>query len=111
MKPFLTFSKSAVKYLKRNVKKTNSESIFIGIKGGGCNGFKYNIEPTNEPKGKLDEELNIDGLNVIVCGNSLMYLIGTNVLLKEDFMGTRLDFDNPNAMSSCGCGETFSIDK
>ena len=48
---------------------------------------------------------------LIIQFNVLKNIIWTNVLLKEDFMSTILDFDNPNAISSCGCGETFSIDK
>ena len=109
MKQILSFSKSAIKYLKNNIKNTDCNSIFIGIKGGGCNGFKYYIEPTNLKKNKLDEELIVDDLNVIICSKSIMYLFGTKVSVKKDFMGERIDFDNPNAKSGCGCGETFSI--
>jgi len=88
---------------------SNKNSIFIGVKGGGCNGFKYYIEPTNELPTKLDETITIDDVHIIVCGQSLIHLIGTDIKWKDDFMGSGLEFKNPNASGTCGCGETFSI--
>ena len=88
---------------------SNKNSIFIGVKGGGCNGFKYYIEPTNELPTKLDETITIDDVHIIVCGQSLIHLIGTELKWKDDFMGSGLEFKNPNASGTCGCGETFSI--
>jgi iron-sulfur cluster assembly accessory protein len=88
---------------------SNKNSIFIGVKGGGCNGFKYYIVPTNELPTKLDETIQIDDVHIIVCGHSLIHLIGTDIKWKDDFMGSGLEFKNPNASGTCGCGETFSI--
>ena len=56
-----------------------------------------------------DHKLRIDELKINVCGKSLLYLLGTNVDWKEDYMGNRFVFENPNASSKCGCGTTFSI--
>ena len=91
------------------LKNSNSKSILVGVKGGGCNGLKYYVEPTNDPPNKLDETIKVDDVNIIVCGKSLFHLIGTEVKWKDDLMGSGLEFNNPNATSSCGCGETFSI--
>jgi len=44
-----------------------------------------------------------------VCNKSLFYLIGTHIEWKEDIMGNRFNFVNPNSTGTCGCGETFSI--
>tara|TARA_B100000401_G_scaffold437657_1_gene383790 strand:- start:1988 stop:2242 length:255 start_codon:yes stop_codon:yes gene_type:complete len=83
--------------------------ILIGIKGGGCNGYKYYIEPTSDEPEKLDEVILVDDLKIIVCGKSLMHLLGTHVYWKHDVMGSRIEIENPNAKSTCGCGDTFSI--
>ena len=85
------------------------ESILIGVKGGGCNGLKYYIQPTNKKPQKTDEKMNIDDQNIIICGKSIMHLIGSNIYWKQDEMGARIEFDNPNAETKCGCGDTFSI--
>ena len=51
----------------------------------------------------------VDNVNIIVCGKSLLHLIGVKIKWKDDLMGSGLEFNNPNATSSCGCGETFSL--
>ena len=53
--------------------------------------------------------IKIDDVNIVVCGKSLMHLLGTHVYWKHDEMGARIEFTNPNAKSTCGCGETFSL--
>ena len=83
--------------------------ILIGVKGGGCNGLKYYIEPTNDKPLKRDELINIDNLNIIICGKSIMHLIGCHIYWKQDTMGSRIEFNNPNAKTKCGCGDTFSV--
>ena len=108
MKPFMTFCTTTIKHFKTLINKDNT-SLLIGIKGGGCNGYKYYIEPTSEQPSKRDEIIMIDDLKIIVCGKSLLHLLGTNVYWKTDIMGARIEFENPNAKSKCGCGDTFSI--
>ena len=109
MSSIMTFCKRAVKQIQHISKASGNKYIEIGVKGGGCNGLKYYIEPTDEPPLKTDEQIDLDGVNVIVCGKSLFYILGTEVTWKKDFMGERFDFINPNASGSCGCGETFNV--
>jgi len=106
----LKLCERTLSHFKHIVKQNNAKFLFIGIKNGGCNGFKYKIEPTNNPSNKYDETLDINGLHIQLCGSSLLYLIGTEIKWKEDIMGSGLEFTNPNAKGTCGCGETFSID-
>ena len=82
--------------------------LLIGIKGGGCNGLKYIVESI-ERAGSMDETFAQDEVNIAVCGKSLMYLLGTHIAMKHDVMGSRIEFQNPNANSNCGCGETFGV--
>ena len=86
----------------------NHKYILFHVEGGGCNGLKYTLEPNNDEPKKIDELVKLDDLNINVCGKSLLYLLGTTIDWKEDFMGSRFVFENPNATASCGCGTTFS---
>ena len=43
-----------------------------------------------------------------VCGKSLLYVVGTEIGLEEEFSGKSFTFDNPNAAGQCGCGATFA---
>jgi len=109
MSAVLTFCKQAKGELKYLSKYLNNAPLMIGVKGGGCNGLKYFIEPKKDPPDKNDIKIDLEGTDIIVCGKSLLYLLGTEVTWKADTMGSRFEFNNPNATGSCGCGETFSM--
>lgn len=115
MKQIIHLTKNAIKHLVKLKNKNNCKYILFSAKGGGCNGFGYNIEPTDDEPQKLDEIVNIyddktnTDLSIQVCGRSVFYLLGTEIDWKEDFMGARFVFDNPQAKSKCGCGTSFSI--
>ena len=88
----------------------NVKNILFYVKGGGCNGFNYIFEPMYELPHKTQEIVPCDNnVNVVVCNKSILHLIGTHVHWKKDIMGETFHFDNPNAVSECGCGTSFSI--
>ena len=80
----------------------------VGVKGGGCSGFSYMLDLTEEPRGDMDEELESNGIKVLVDMKSLLYLDGTEIDFKDEVMQQGFVFKNPNATSSCGCGSSFS---
>jgi iron-sulfur cluster assembly protein len=80
----------------------------VGVKGGGCSGFSYMLDLTEEPAGESDEELESHGVKILCDQKSLLYLAGTEVDFKDEVMGKGFVFKNPNATSSCGCGSSFS---
>lgn len=98
-----------IKHFQKILDKTNKEAILIGIKGGGCNGVKYYIEPTDDIPSKLDETFVKDGVKIIVCGESVFHLLGSEIKWHEDYMGNGIEFINPNATGQCGCGESWSL--
>ncbi len=80
----------------------------VGVKGGGCSGFSYMLDLTEEPRGEMDEELESNGIKVLIDSKSLLYLEGTEIDFKDEMMQQGFVFKNPNATSSCGCGSSFS---
>ena len=107
----LSVTKSALNKLVQISKTHNVNQLLFHVSGGGCNGLKYNIEPFNESPKNIDEIVPItESLNIIVDSQSIFYVIGTEIDWKEDIMGSRFDFNNPNSTSQCGCGTTFSVD-
>jgi iron-sulfur cluster assembly protein len=79
----------------------------VGVRGGGCSGFQYALA--------LDEERDDDhifeanGIKVIVDPASLRYVDGSTVDYTESFQGQGFEVQNPNVVSSCGCGSSFRI--
>jgi iron-sulfur cluster assembly protein len=80
----------------------------VGVKGGGCSGFSYMLDLTEEPKGEMDEELEAHGIRILCDMKSLIYLEGVEIDFRDEIMGRGFVFKNPNATSSCGCGSSFS---
>ena len=107
-RPLLTICSKAAKHLKGIAKNSPYSSVLVGVQGGGCNGLKYFIEPLQSEPNKFDEVVKVGDLDIIICGKSLIHLIGTEIKWNKSYMGEGIEFINPNATSSCGCGETFS---
>jgi iron-sulfur cluster assembly protein len=80
----------------------------VGVKGGGCSGFSYMLDLTEESKGEMDEELESNGVKILCDMKSYLYLNGVEIDFKDEVMGRGFVFKNPNATSSCGCGSSFS---
>ena len=103
----VTLSMDALTHMKQIV-TSQRPVILIGVNGGGCNGLKYYIKAVGHPD-VSDDAFVYEGVNIAMCGKSLIHLLGTHITMKNDEMGSRIEFENPNASSSCGCGETFNV--
>jgi len=79
----------------------------VGVKGGGCSGFSYLLDLTEQQR-DADEQFAEHGVNIVCDPKSYLYLNGTTIDFKDEVMGRGFVFNNPNATSSCGCGSSFS---
>ena len=80
----------------------------IKITGGGCNGLSYKMKFAYSPK-RGDILVRSSGAQILVDTKSALYLRGTQVDYSDKMVGGGFKFSNPNAKSSCSCGESFSI--
>jgi iron-sulfur cluster insertion protein len=80
----------------------------IAVSGGGCSGFQYGFT-FDDQRNEDDFAFERDGVTVVVDDVSLGLLNGAEVDFVEDLMGASFQIRNPNAASSCGCGNSFSI--
>src|SRR3954464_13612800 len=80
----------------------------ISLSGGGCSGFQYGLS-FDEAQNPDDHVFERGGVAVIVDDVSLDLLNGAEIDFVEDMMGASFQIKNPNAASSCGCGNSFSI--
>ena len=80
----------------------------IAVSGGGCSGFQYGLS-FDDQQNPDDFLFQRDGIGVIVDDTSLDLLNGAEIDFVEDLMGASFQIKNPNAASSCGCGNSFSV--
>ena len=88
--------------------KAENAFLRIAVSGGGCSGFKYGLS-FDDQRNEDDFVFERYGVGIVVDEVSLGLLNGAEVDFVEDLMGASFQIRNPNAASSCGCGNSFSI--
>ncbi len=78
----------------------------VFVQGGGCSGLSYGMAFEDQVEDG-DEIVTTDGVSVYVDQISAMYLTGATIDYVDSLMGGGFKIDNPNAVSSCGCGHSF----
>ena len=108
----IALSERAAKEVKSIIEQNNLPAdgtyLRMGVKGGGCSGFSYALDLT-ENKSDKDQEYEIHGVKIICDSRSIIYLDGVTVDFKDELTGRGFVFNNPNATGSCGCGSSFSV--
>jgi iron-sulfur cluster assembly protein len=106
----ITITDGALSHVKELLEKRGHPSygLRIGVKSGGCSGLTYEVSYADE-RGKYDEELKIDDINIIIDPKAIMYLLGTEMDYMETDFKSGFVFNNPNEKGKCGCGKSFNI--
>jgi len=82
----------------------------VAIQGGGCSGFQYGLGFDSGPADG-DHEFSLEGVRVVVDPHSAPYLRGATVDFLTGLQESGFKIDNPNAVSSCGCGHSFQVEE
>jgi len=78
------------------------------VQGGGCAGFQYGFT-FGEVQNEDDFVIQKDSVTLLIDSVSMQYLVGATINYKEDLIGSSFVINNPNAQTSCGCGNSFSV--
>ena len=95
-----------LKYLREHDAPEES-GLRIGVRGGGCSGLSYFLDPETDSK-PGDKIIDAHGVRIFVDPKSLLYLQGSTLDYKTGLMESGFKFENPNAGKGCGCGESFT---
>lgn len=87
-------------------KEVPNHGLRVFVSGGGCSGMQYGMALEAEP-GPYDNVIEQDGIKLFIDPTSMMYLSGATVDYADNLMGGGFSIDNPNAVSTCGCGHSF----
>lgn len=94
--------------LKRLLRKAEAgQFVRVGVKGGGCSGFEYVIK-LDSKRLPIDQSVVVDEVEIVCDGKSAEFLQGSRLIATGNLMGGGLQFENPNAARSCGCGTSFT---
>ena len=106
--PVLTVTPVAAAKIKELLQARNipNHALRVFVAGGGCSGLQYGMAFEEGPK-EYDTLVETDGVRLVVDPTSAMYVGGASIDFVDSLMGGGFRIDNPNAVSSCGCGHSF----
>ena len=84
-----------------------SAGLRVGVKGGGCSGFQYQLAFDEQKDGDVIFESH--GLKLLVDGPSLPYVDGSEIDYVDSLQGAGFQVNNPNVVAACGCGSSFRV--
>ena len=103
----LTITPNAHSMLDQAFGDDRSMALLVGVLSGGCSGYMYDLQIVEETE--IDcQELSISGFRILVPNSSSHLLNGIEIDYEDRLMGGGFKINNPNAKSSCGCGESFA---
>lgn len=79
----------------------------VGVRGGGCSGFQYQLAFDERREGDIVFEDH--GLKVLVDPQSLSYVDGSQIDYVDSLTGAGFQVNNPNVVAACGCGSSFRV--
>ena len=106
----LVFTNSAAEKAKNLIDEEGNEDLKLRVfvTGGGCSGFEYGFS-FDEDVDDDDTRIEQEGVTLLIAAMSYQYLVGAEIDFKQDLQGARFIVNNPNAATTCGCGNSFSI--
>jgi len=106
----VTLTEGAIKEVRKLMSAENfdnTQSLRVGVKGGGCSGMTYILG--FDKKTENDQEFEIEGIRCIMNKSHELYLIGMQVDWLDGLNNRGFTFQNPNASNTCGCGTSFAV--
>ena len=100
---------TAIAKLKDILAEENNPSLKLRVfvQGGGCSGMQYGIT-LDDAQAEDDMDLTYEDVHVLVDSMSWSYLQGASIRYEDGPMGSSFSINNPNAITTCGCGSSFS---
>lgn len=112
----ITVTPNAAEKLKILIVEQNKDAsipetagLRLFVQGGGCSGFQYGLMIEKEPN-ETDEKFESNGIRIFVDPISIQYLKDAEVEFIENTTGGGFAVKNPQAKSTCGCGQSFSVE-
>lgn len=107
--PVLTVTPLAANKIKDLLEQRGlaDHALRVFVAGGGCSGMQYGMAFEANPQ-ETDVMVETDGVKLVVDPTSLMYVQGAIIDFVDALVGGGFRIDNPNAVSSCGCGSSFN---
>lgn len=106
----LVFTESAANKVKELIEEEGNPELKLRVfvSGGGCSGFQYGFT-FDDAINEEDTQLQKNGVTLLIDPMSYQYLVGAEIDYTDGLEGSQFVIRNPNAVTTCGCGSSFSV--
>src|SRR5699024_9133396 len=106
----LVFTDAAAIKVRELMAEEDSDDLKLRVyvSGGGCSGFQYGFafdENIEDGDTRIDKQ----GVTLLIDPMSALYLTGAEIDFSDGIEGAQFVIRNPNAMTPCGCGNSFAV--
>jgi len=107
--PAVVFTDAAAQKVGELIKEEQNDELKLRVfvSGGGCSGFQYGFTFDEKIEDGDSKVVNM-GVTLVIDPMSVQYLMGAEIDYKEDLQGAQFIIRNPNAKTTCGCGQSFT---
>ena len=104
----ISLTQNAAQRVRGFLDRDGGVGLRLGVKKTGCSGWAYTVELAEDirPDDVVFEQ---DNVKIVVTGDSLAFLDGSEIDFAAEGLGSAFQFRNPNVTDECGCGESFTI--
>jgi iron-sulfur cluster insertion protein len=108
--PPIVFTDAAADKVSELIREEDNPALKLRvfISGGGCSGFQYGFT-FDEQAEEGDSQVENRGVTLLIDPMSVQYLVGAEIDYTEDLRGAQFVIRNPNATTTCGCGQSFTV--
>ncbi|MDA7701070.1 iron-sulfur cluster insertion protein ErpA [Gammaproteobacteria bacterium] len=104
----ITVTQNALNRINSVIEGEDASNFRVYVTGGGCSGFSYGFKFDKEIAFD-DDIINFENFTILLDSMSYPYLFGSSLDYVEDLSGAKFIINNPNAKTTCGCGESFAV--
>ena len=101
-------TQNALNRINSVIEGEDASNFRVYVTGGGCSGFSYGFKFDKEIAFD-DDIINFENFTILLDSMSYPYLFGSSLDYVEDLSGAKFIINNPNAKTTCGCGESFAV--
>jgi iron-sulfur cluster assembly protein len=94
-------------FLDGQTADVSAAGLRVGVKGGGCSGFQYQL--AFDAQRETDAVFESHGLKLFVDKQALPYVAGSEIDYVDSLQGAGFKVNNPNVVAACGCGSSFRV--
>lgn len=104
----IQMTEKAIKHFRRQLKEKAETAVRLSVRESGCSGFMYEMDFVESAQ-DTDKQFIFEDVIVYVSKEALPIMQGTEIDYTTEGVNSVIQFNNPNAKATCGCGESFTL--